>query len=59
MDVFGEVLDMRRDLITAGALVDCVLSHCWQFEEEGDPTNRPEWNTGIDLARMLSRWCVL
>lgn len=59
LEIFSNVLDERHDLIAAGALVDCVLSRCWYFEEEGDPSARPDWHEGIAFARLLCRWCEL
>jgi streptomycin 6-kinase len=38
--------------VAAAALVDCVLSHCWSFEDGG---LTPDWYAGIPLARLLCR----
>jgi len=36
--------------VAASGLVDCVLSHCWSFEDEA---LGEEWPLGIELARLL------
>ena len=38
--------------LAASGLVDCVLSHCWGFEEDGIST---EWHRGIKLARLFCK----
>jgi hypothetical protein len=37
--------------VAASGLVDCVLSHCWSFEDEGELGD--DWLHGIELARVL------
>jgi streptomycin 6-kinase len=48
--VFSAELGYTPKAVAASALVDCVLSHCWSFEDEalGD-----EWPLGIELASLL------
>ena len=43
-------LGHTRETVAASALVDCVLSHCWSFEDDGIST---DWHDGIELARLL------
>jgi streptomycin 6-kinase len=52
IDVFSAELGYARETVAASALVDCVLSHCWCFEDEeiGE-----DWYDGIELARLLCR----
>ena len=37
--------------VAASGLVDCVLSHCWRFE---DDSLGNDWHAGIELARVLA-----
>jgi len=48
----GDASPMRNDEQVKGLIADCVLSHCWSFEDEilGE-----EWPLGIELARLLCR----
>lgn len=48
--ILSAELGYTRETVAASALVDCVLSHCWCFEDDGISAN---WHDGIDLARML------
>jgi streptomycin 6-kinase len=52
LDILSYELGYPRDLLAACGLVDCVLSKCWHFEEEGQLNN--EWYAGIDLARLFA-----
>jgi streptomycin 6-kinase len=53
IQVFGDALGYAPQAVAASALVDCVLSHCWCFEDEelGE-----DWMLGIELGRLL---CVI
>ena len=48
--ILSAELGYDRQRVAASALVDCVLSHCWCFEDEGLGAG---WYSGIELARML------
>ena len=52
VDIFSSELGYSRETIAASGLVDCILSHCWSFE---DDSIHPGWHDGIKLARMLCR----
>ena len=51
--IFSAELGYSQEIIAAGGLVDCVLSHCWCFEEED--ALGADWYQGLELARMLSQ----
>lgn len=51
VDTFAAVLGYSSELIAAAGLVDCVLSHCWGFEDEGDIDD--SWYDGVVTARLL------
>jgi streptomycin 6-kinase len=53
IEIFSDMLAMPMEEVVAGALVDCVLSHVWCFEDQG-PLNE-DWYQGIELGRLLSR----
>ena len=53
VEIFSDVLKMPVEDVVAGALVDCVLSHVWSFEDHG-PLGQ-DWYQGIELGRLLSR----
>ena len=53
IEILSAELGLTRRAVTSGALVDCILSHCWGFEDEG-PLD-PDWYQGIDLGRFLCR----
>ena len=38
------------EAVAASGLVDCVLSHCWSFEDEA---LGEDWPLGIELGRLL------
>ena len=48
--ILSAELGITPEAVAASGLVDCVLSHCWSFEDEalGD-----DWPLGIELARVL------
>jgi streptomycin 6-kinase len=48
--ILSAELGYAPEIAAASGLVDCVLSHCWSFEDDelGD-----DWHTGIELARVL------
>lgn len=48
LDVLGLELALPRRTLIASGLVDCVLSHCWHFEEESGID--AAWHRGIELA---------
>ncbi len=48
--IFEEVLNLSRRHVLNGALVDCVLSHCWDFEDEG---LSEDWHRGVELGWWL------
>ena len=50
--LFSAELGYSRETVAASSLVDCVLSHCWCFEDEGISA---DWYDGIELARVLCR----
>jgi len=50
VDILSAELGFSPEAIAAAGLVDCVLSHCWSFEDEA---LGEDWSDGIDLARML------
>jgi streptomycin 6-kinase len=52
VQIFSDALGHAQETVAASALVDCVLSHCWSFEDEGIG---PAWYDGIELARLLCR----
>ncbi len=49
--IFSAALGYSQERVAASALVDCVLSHCWSFEEEDGIT--ADWHDGVELARLL------
>jgi len=49
--IFADHLSFSPNVIAASALVDCVLSHIWCFEDEG--SLRENWFRSLDLARFL------
>jgi hypothetical protein len=51
VQILSAELGYSPETVAACGLVDCVLSHCWSFEEEDGIT--AEWHQGIGLARML------
>jgi streptomycin 6-kinase len=50
VDVFSAELGYSPEAVAASGLVDCVLSHCWGFEDGG---LSEDWYGGIELARLL------
>lgn len=50
IEILSAELGYAPEAVAASGLVDCVLSHCWSFEDEelGD-----DWWLGIGLARLL------
>jgi streptomycin 6-kinase len=50
VEILSAELGYSAEAVAASGLVDCVLSHCWSFEDEalGD-----DWSLGIELARLL------
>jgi streptomycin 6-kinase len=50
VEILSAELGYTREAVAASGLVDCVLSHCWSFEDEalGD-----DWALGIELGRLL------
>ena len=50
--ILSDELDYSREMLAACGLVDCVLSKCWMFEDEGEPGDH--WEVGIELARFFS-----
>jgi streptomycin 6-kinase len=50
VEILSAELGYAPEAVAASSLVDCVLSHCWSFEDEalGD-----DWSLGIELARLL------
>ena len=52
VEILSDELGYTLETVAASGLVDCVLSHCWSFEDEalGD-----DWPAGIELARVLCR----
>jgi streptomycin 6-kinase len=56
VSVFSAELGYTREWVAASALVDCVLSHCWSFEDEA---LSDEWYMGVELGRLLRRMAGL
>lgn len=52
VQILSSELGFPPDLIVAATLVDCVLSHCWSFE---DDEISADWYLGIELGRALCR----
>lgn len=52
IEIIAATLGMAQRTIAAAALVDCVLSHVWCFEEE---SLSPDWDLGVALGRFLCR----
>lgn len=50
--ILSDGLGYAPEMLAASGLVDCVLSHCWCFEDDGIG---PGWRQGIDLGRVLCR----
>jgi streptomycin 6-kinase len=50
VEILSSELGYAPEAVAASGLVDCVLSHCWSFEDEalGD-----QWPLGIELGRLL------
>jgi streptomycin 6-kinase len=51
IEILSAELGMSCRAVAQGALVDCILSHCWSFEDEGPVS--PGWYQGIDLGHLL------
>jgi streptomycin 6-kinase len=52
VQILSAELGYSRETVAASGLVDCVLSHCWGFEDDGIWA---DWHDGIELARLLCR----
>ena len=52
LDILSDELGYSREMLAACGLVDCVLSRCWMFEDEGELGDH--WDVGIELARIFS-----
>ena len=50
VEILSAELGYSPQTVAASGLVDCVLSHCWSFEDGG---LSDDWHTGIELARLL------
>jgi streptomycin 6-kinase len=48
--ILSEELGYAPEVVAAAALVDCILGHCWCFE---DTALGPYWYQGIELGRLL------
>jgi streptomycin 6-kinase len=48
--IFSAELGYSREILAASGLVDCILSHCWSFEETGIDA---DWHHGIEMAQIL------
>ena len=51
IEIFNTELGMTPQTIAAAALVDCVLSHVWSFEDEGPLSEG--WYRGVELGQYL------
>jgi streptomycin 6-kinase len=51
IEIFSAELEMTPETIAAAALVDCVLSHVWSFEDEGPLSEW--WYRGVELGWQL------
>lgn len=49
--IFSRELNVPRRMLAAAGLVDCVLSKCWYFEEQGDLD--PGWERELLIAQWL------
>ena len=52
VNILSAEMGYTPEAVAASSLVDCVLSHCWSFEDEALGN---EWPLGIELARLLCR----
>lgn len=52
LHIFSAELEYSQAILAASGLIDCVLSHCWSFEDE---TLTEDWHYGIELAELLCR----
>jgi streptomycin 6-kinase len=52
VQILSAELGYSPQILAASGLVDCVLSHCWGFEDDGITV---DWYEGIELARLLCR----
>lgn len=52
IDIFSSALGYPKETIAASGLVDCVLSHCWCFEDEALGA---DWHAGLELAQLFCR----
>ena len=50
VEILSGELGYTPEAVAASALVDCVLSHCWSFEDEA---LGEDWALGIELGRLL------
>jgi streptomycin 6-kinase len=50
IEILSAELGYAPEAVAASGLVDCVLSHCWGFE---DAELGEDWSLGIELARLL------
>ena len=48
--ILSAELGYTPETVAASGLVDCVLSHCWSFEDDG---LSDDWHEGVELARVL------
>jgi streptomycin 6-kinase len=48
--ILSDRLNLPREMVAAGALVDCILSHCWCFE---DAVLSDDWRAGVELGYAL------
>ncbi|MCD6287172.1 MAG: phosphotransferase [Anaerolineae bacterium] len=53
IEIFSAELEMTPETVAAAALVDCVLSHVWSFEDERPLSEG--WYRGVALGRLLSQ----
>lgn len=54
LEILSVELGYSREILAAGGLVDCVLSHCWGFEDEDIGA---DWHQGIEVAWILGQMC--
>jgi len=50
--IFSAELGFPPKILLASGLVDCILSHCWSFE---DDAITDDWYQGIELAHTMCR----
>jgi streptomycin 6-kinase len=50
VQIFGAELGYPQETVAACGFVDCILGHCWSFE---DDTLSEDWHYGVELSQRL------